>query len=355
MEWIRQGDPFDMAVLDYQMPVMDGIALARAIRQLSGARPLALVLLSSIGQPLTDEHRDVGFAAVLSKPVKPSQLQDQLCQIVEALPGPTPPVAGPLPREPAAAIGDLRILVAEDNPANQRVALRLLERLGYQADFAASGREVLERLSRDPYDVVLMDVQMPEMDGLEATRAICARWPAGTRPRIIAMTAEAMEGDREACLAAGMDDYVVKPVRLDRLSRALGQCRPVGDQRATTSEAPPAGSAPPAALDREVLRQLEEELGGAEALRQIVATFLDSAPGFLAALRDAAGRGDPSGMERAAHTLKSTSAMLGATALSVQCAELERLGRAGTVPDALSRVAAIETLYGAVALALRTE
>jgi signal transduction histidine kinase/DNA-binding response OmpR family regulator len=355
MEWIRRGDPFDMAVLDYQMPVMDGIALARAIRQLSGARPLALVLLSSIGQPLTDEHRDVGFAAVLSKPVKPSQLQDQLCQIVEALPGPTPPVAGPLPREPAAAIGDLRILVAEDNPANQRVALRLLERLGYQADFAASGREVLERLSRDPYDVVLMDVQMPEMDGLEATRAICARWPAGTRPRIIAMTAEAMEGDREACLAAGMDDYVVKPVRLDRLSRALGQCRPVGDQRATTSEAPPAGSAPPAALDREVLRQLEEELGGAEALRQIVATFLDSAPGFLAALRDAAGRGDPSGMERAAHTLKSTSAMLGATALSVQCAELERLGRAGTVPDALSRVAAIETLYGAVALALRTE
>ena len=150
--------------------------------------------------------------------------------------------------------------MAEDNPANQQVALRLLERLGHHAELAASGREVLEQLSRSAYDVILMDVQMPEMDGLETTRAICARWPAGERPRIIAMTAEAMEGDREACLAAGMDDYVVKPVRLDRLGRALAQCRQVTSRGGAAEPSTP-GSASSAALDHRVLRELRGRPG----------------------------------------------------------------------------------------------
>jgi CheY-like chemotaxis protein len=244
--------------------------------------------------------------------------------------------------------------VAEDNPANQQVALRLLERLGHHADLAASGREALDRLSRSAYDVILMDVHMPEMDGLETARAVCARWPAGERPRIIAMTAEAMEGDRQLCFAAGMDDYVVKPVGLDRLRRALAQCRHV-ESRGGGTQPSRAGSATSAVLDHAVLRQLQVELGGAEGLREVIATFLDGTPRFLDALRDASARNDASGMLQAAHALKSSSAMLGAMALSTLCVELERVSRAGTVVDAVARVAAIEALYHAVTLALEAE
>ncbi len=120
----------------------------------------------------------------------------------------------------------LRILVAEDNVVNQKLALRILQQMGYRADLAANGIEAIESVERQTYDVVLMDVQMPEMDGLEASRRITAKWPAGARPRIVAMTANAMQGDREMCLAAGMDDYITKPIRVDQLVEALGQVSP---------------------------------------------------------------------------------------------------------------------------------
>jgi signal transduction histidine kinase/DNA-binding response OmpR family regulator len=352
LEWIRQGDPYDLALLDYQMPGMDGISLAKAIRRLPGSRSPALILLSSIGQALPVEPGEAGFSAVLSKPVRLSVLQDRLCEILGGPVGAVLPAAGP-PRDEAAP-APLRILVAEDNPANQQVALRLLERLGHHADLAASGSEVLARLAGTAYDVILMDVQMPEMDGLEATRAICARWPAGERPRIIAMTAEAMEGDRQACLAAGMDDYVVKPVRLDRLGRALAQCRRLTGPGSATGPSTAAPPSPPT-LDHRALRELEAELGSAEALREVVATFVDGSPRFLAAMREAAARDDASGMGRAAHALKSSSAMLGAMALSARCGELERDGRAGSVDDAVARVAAIEALCRAASHALEAE
>jgi signal transduction histidine kinase/CheY-like chemotaxis protein len=350
LEWIRQGDPYDLALLDYQMPEMDGVTLARAIRELPGGRFLALVLLSSIGQTASVRPGEAGFAAVLSKPVKLSTLQDRLCEILGERSG-AMPVADSRPEQPVTA--PLRILVAEDNPANQQVALRLLERLGHRADLAASGREVLERLARAAYDVILMDVQMPEMDGIEATRAICARWPTGERPRIIAMTAEAMEADRQACLAAGMDDYVVKPVRLDRLSGALAQCRHLASR--VGERPPPAAAAPSSdadAVDHHVLQELQAELGGAEELRQVIATFLEGSPRFLIAMQDAAAQSDVVGMGRAAHALRSSSAMLGASALSTRCAELEEASRSGTVVDTVGQAAAIEDLYRAVALAL---
>jgi signal transduction histidine kinase/CheY-like chemotaxis protein len=358
LEWVRRGDPYDVALLDYQMPEMDGIALARAIRDLPGLRAPALILLSSIGHSLAAERAEALFAAILSKPLRLSQLQDRLCEIVGVSDAvPLAPAQSP---EPPVTSASLRILVAEDNPANQVVARRLLERLGYRADVAATGREALERVARSPYDVILMDVQMPEMDGLEATRAICARWPSGERPRIIAMTAEAMEGDRETCLAAGMDDYVVKPVSLDRLGRALRQCRPLARGQPAPAphplaEAPRALADVPAALDGEVLRQLGQELGGAGALRQVIASFLDGSPPLLAALREAAARADARALQAIAHTLKSSSAMLGARGLSTQCAELERLGRAGAVSDAVARAETIAALYAAVARALEAE
>jgi CheY-like chemotaxis protein len=278
---------------------------------------------------------DVTFTAVLSKPVKLSLLHDRLLEIVAGRQEPQASVASA--RSSEASATPLRILVAEDNEINQTVALRLLERLEQRADVAANGHEVLERLQRAPYDVILMDVQMPGMDGLEASRAVCSRWPLGRRPRIIAMTAEAMEGDRERCLAAGMDDYLVKPVRLDELRRALGACRPVivppgdGGVVATTGDV----------IDRDVLAGLCEDLDNSQAVRQIVKAFLDRLPLVLAQLRDAAAREDQAAILAAAHGLKGTSATLGALALSEQCAELERLARAGQLREVPARLDAV--------------
>jgi CheY-like chemotaxis protein len=226
LEWIRRGDPFDLAILDMQMPEMDGLALASEIRRYRDPHALALVLFSSMG------HRDVAltdqiFAAYLTKPLKPSHLYNALMMVFAGqTPGKAPLPGKGLPSRPAidpdmAERLPLKILLAEDNSVNQKLALRLLEQLGYQADVAANGLEVLEALERQRYDVVLMDIQMPEMDGVEATRAIHRRWSGEGHPRIIAMTANAMQGDRETYLEAGMDDYVSKPIRESELVQAL--------------------------------------------------------------------------------------------------------------------------------------
>ncbi len=353
LAWIGRGDPYDVALLDYQMPGMDGIALARALRKLPGARSLALILLSSVNRPPIADEAETRFAAVLSKPLKMSQLREGLWRALGEHPAPSAAVDRAAEPVSSAAV-PLRILLAEDHLLNQRVALRMLERLGYRADVAENGREVLERLTRAPYDVVLMDVQMPEMNGLDASRAICARWPASERPRIIAMTAEAMEGDREVCLAAGMDDYIVKPVRLEQLRRALGESRPLPPRAAARAGTVPAFEADEV-LDRSVLRQLAEDLGGADALGEAIRAFLGATPRLLETLRDAAARGDAAAIQRAVHTLKAGSAMLGAIGLSARCQELERLSRANDLRDAASRVAGIEALYGAVEAGLREE
>ena len=355
LEWIRRGDPYDIVLLDYQMPDMDGLALAREIRRHRGPESLALVLLSSMGQALPAAHREVGFAAVLSKPLKLSLLYDRLLEIFGGALDVARAAAGEPSREPVAAPGPLRILVAEDNAVNQKVALRLLERLGYQADVSANGLEALDRLDRAPYDVVLMDVQMPGMDGLEASRAICARWPPRQRPRIIAMTAEAMEGDRERCLAAGMDDYLVKPVRLDELARALSRSRPLTTERTGERACGHDGTTTRDALDRRVLDQLREDLGDAAALRDVISTFLERSPSMLTGLREAAARGDGVAVSAGAHAMKGTSATLGALTLSSLCAELERLARAGRMAEVVAQVPAVEAEYGSVDRALRLE
>jgi CheY-like chemotaxis protein len=345
LEWIRRGDPYDIALLDYQMPGMDGISLARELRKLPGARSLALILLSSVNRPPIAREQEIGFAAVLSKPLKMSQLREGLWRALGEHPAPAAPVDRPAEPGSSAAV-PLRILLAEDHLLNQRVALRMLERLGYRADVAENGREVLERLTQAPYDVVLMDVQMPEMNGLDASRSICARWPASERPRIIAMTAEAMEGDREMCLAAGMDDYIVKPVSLEQLRRALGESRALPPRVSPRADE---------VLDRSVLHQLAEDLGGVDALKDAVRVFLSGTPGLLATLREAAARGDAAAIQRAVHTLKASSAMLGASGLSTRCQELERSSRANDLQDAPSRIARIEAIYGAVESTLRAE
>jgi CheY-like chemotaxis protein len=218
LAWLEQGEAFDLAILDMHMPGMDGVALAKRIRAL---RPeLPLVLFSSLGRR---EAGDGLFAATLAKPIRQSQLFDTLVSLLAQDEAPRPAAApAKSTLDPGmAARHPLRVLLAEDNVVNQKLAMRLLQQMGYRADLASNGIEAVESVERQPYDVVLMDVQMPEMDGLEASRRITQRWPAGERPHIIAMTANAMQGDRELCLQAGMDDYLTKPIRVDQLVAAL--------------------------------------------------------------------------------------------------------------------------------------
>ncbi len=219
LEALKNGDAFDLAILDMHMPQMDGVTLARAIGQINPALPM--ILFSSLGIRDLEAEKDL-FKAYLAKPLRQSQLFDTLVTLF----APAAPVktrkraAKPKTDPEMAKRHPLRILLAEDNLVNQKLAIRLLEQMGYRADLASNGVEAVESVARQSYDVVLMDVQMPEMDGLEASRRINAD-QSDDLPRIIAMTANAMQGDREMCLAAGMDDYIAKPIRVDRLIEAL--------------------------------------------------------------------------------------------------------------------------------------
>ncbi|NEO85093.1 MAG: response regulator [Spirulina sp. SIO3F2] len=229
LTWLREGDDFDLAILDWQMPDLDGLMLASQFRQLPNNPALPIVLLSSLGQPEPEHLGDLKLAATLTKPVKQSLLYRTLTKILteqsrSKLVSAQPATSDTL--EPTTA-ATLNILLAEDNVVNQKVARMTLKRLGYEADLAANGLEVLEAIERQAYDVILMDVQMPEMDGLTATRQICSDYPSGQRPYIIAMTANAMPGDRQICLDAGMDDYVSKPLKIEVLEAALSQATQV--------------------------------------------------------------------------------------------------------------------------------
>jgi len=219
LAWMAAGGVCDLALLDMHMPGMDGVTLARLLRK---TRPqLPLVLFSSLGRKEAGVEEGV-FAAYLHKPLRQSQLFDTLMNLLgERSAARVLAPVGPSQHAGLAERHPLRILLAEDNAVNQKLALRLLSQMGYRADLASNGLEAVESVERQPYDLVLMDVQMPEMDGLEASRRITARWPAGARPRIVAMTANAMQGDREDCLAAGMDDYLAKPIRVEALVQAL--------------------------------------------------------------------------------------------------------------------------------------
>jgi len=222
LRWVETGEPFDAAIVDMHMPEMDGVALARRLRELRPALPR--VLASSLGRREVAEAEGL-FAAHLAKPVRQSHLFDALVGLLarDTAPRERAPAAAAKIDATLAARHPLRILLAEDNVVNQKLALRLLAQMGYRADLASNGIEAIESIERQPYDVVLMDVQMPEMDGLEASRRISARWQPDARPRIVAMTANAMAGDREMCLAAGMDDYITKPIRVEALVAALMQ------------------------------------------------------------------------------------------------------------------------------------
>jgi PAS domain S-box-containing protein len=330
---IEAGERFDVAVLDMLMPEMDGLSLARELRRLRDERELPLLLLTSLGR-VPQARSDGEFAVQLAKPLKASQLYDALITVLAGQAEPRP--AAPVADAAKPARSTLRVLLAEDNAVNQQVALHLLEKLGHRADVAGNGLEAIAALERQTYDIVLMDVQMPELDGLDATRQICARWPAEARPRIIAMTANALPEDREACFAAGMDDYVAKPIRPDELAQALSRAR----SRAT----PSVGGT---SLDAEALESLRE-LGGEEFLAELIGTFLSDAPALLASLRTTREQVKTEELRRAAHTLKSNGQTFGAGGFAELCRELEERARSGELGGADELIDRIHQEYAAL-------
>jgi CheY-like chemotaxis protein len=237
LEWIRRGDPFDLAILDMQMPEMDGLDLAMRIHATAGRRELPLILLSSAaGLHDRNDPRWLHFVARFNKPVKFIPLRDALLTAL----GQQAATARTAPRSAMTKLADefpLRILLAEDNAVNQKVAARFLELMGYRCDVASDGREALESLLRQPYDVVLMDVQMPEMNGYEVTGEVRRRFSPDRQPQIIALTAHATAQDREECLQSGMDDYLTKPLSAPLLEQKLRDAatrlrRPAAEQPA---------------------------------------------------------------------------------------------------------------------------
>jgi PAS domain S-box-containing protein len=345
LEWVRGGGRFEIGVLDMHMPGMDGVDLAQAIREHLGDGTPPLILFTSLGRREA-RAESAGFAAYLSKPIKPSQLFDALMSVLPDQPVHVPQ-RGATRREfdpDMARRHPLRILLAEDNVVNQKLALRLLAQMGYRADLAANGHEAIEAVERQTYDVVLMDVQMPELDGFEASREINRRWPGALRPRIVAMTANAMQGDRDLCVAAGMDDYVAKPVRVEELVGALERCarRPDADER---------GAPPTAAVDRAVIERLTATTGAA-FVAELIDTFLEDGGQLVATLRRALSANDVDTFRRAAHSLKSTGESLGATELAGPARELEAMARAGSLAGAEARLEALVARYEATALAL---
>jgi CheY-like chemotaxis protein len=252
----------------------------------------------------------------------------------------------------------LRILLAEDNVINQKVALRLLGKIGYRADVAANGLEVLEALTRQGYDVVLMDIHMPEMDGLEATQLIRQRWPAKQQPNIIALTADALASNREHYLAQGIDDYISKPIRMDELTRALSRCYPLTIQRRETPEL--VKSMEPVSpdtktdeqpddtiIDIALLRELCGDIGedSLEVLTELIDIFLTDTPEQLKQLQQAIAEGDHDKTVHLAHTLKSTSATLGARNFSELCRILEIAGQEGQLEEATEKIRLLKLEY----------
>jgi signal transduction histidine kinase/CheY-like chemotaxis protein/HPt (histidine-containing phosphotransfer) domain-containing protein len=415
LEWIKRGDPFDVAILDMQMPEMDGVTLALEIRKHRTEESLPLVMATSISRRMAETDM-VNWAAFLTKPVKQSQMFEVLARLffdedqIEVFDTKKLQFDKEMGKQ-----WPLRILLVEDNAVNQKLALRLLDQMGYRADVAGNGLEAIQALERQTYDVALMDVQMPEMDGLEASRHICARWKRDERPRIVAMTANAMQGDREMCLEAGMDDYVSKPIHTEDLVAALRRCQPRANhkvrpeegqsksqlisERADTKPVIPASSAVVAApvveeapaklngtapginldtksdtkaetkqpvkpegtvetseeeretLDRPTIERLRETLGD-DFVVELIDTFLADAPPLIEDLKRSIQETDTTLMKRSSHTLKSNSANFGAMILSGLCKELEEQAKAGDMDGAGERAALVETEYEKAKVAL---
>jgi CheY-like chemotaxis protein/HPt (histidine-containing phosphotransfer) domain-containing protein len=346
--------PFDVAVLDFQMPGMDGEELGRAIHAEASLCHLPLLLLTSMGQRSDAKRMEAaGFSGYLIKPVKPSQLFECLASVMggesrragvqaSRRAGELAPSL-PRPLASSAQQARMRLLLVEDNLVNQKVAIHILQKVGYRCDAAANGLEAIEALSRIPYDLILMDCQMPEMDSFEATAVIRAREKeGGTHVPIIAMTANAMQGDRERCLEAGMDDYISKPVKPENLIAVLEtwlhQKSASAEEQRPTSDASEPSPEPPA-VDFTGVRDIA---GGDPAfLAELVEEFLKGTSQMMTALKaalhqveDSRNGADAQTARREAHSIKGSAATFGAETLREIAFHIEKLAAHGNLAAA---------------------
>ncbi len=343
-EAAAQGDPFRMALVDIHMAGMDGKTFGKKVKEDPAIRDSLLILLASVGERGDSaEAEKIGFPAYLTKPVRKSQLYDCLATVLARKTEGRRRTRGEIVTRHRLAERQkhrMRILVAEDNAVNQKVALRILDRLGYRADAVGNGREALEALRKVPYDLVLMDVQMPEMDGFEATRRIREPGSGVCNPRvpIVAMTAHSMKGDREKCLDAGMDGYLSKPVSAAAIEEALNQCLRPGAGSGRQGRFPESGA------EKAVCVERFEEIapGGAAFQRELIATFLAEAEKGLRGLESAVADRDGDRMRAQAHALKGSSANAGATGLSRIASRIEQMGESADFHSAVEMLAELK-------------
>ena len=317
------GDPYDFVILDMQMPEMDGMMLARAIKADTSIAQTHLIMMSSVGgRGEVEKTKQSGIDAYLTKPVRPSVLFDSLIRVIASSPR---SVQHFRTREsPISALGKSRakILVVEDNPINQKVLIRQLEKLGFSPELAADGKEALDKVTREKYDLVFMDCQMPEMDGYQTTREIRKREGTSKHTKIIAMTAHALPGDREKCLAAGMDDYLSKPIdqiALGKKIREIGLSITAGPQekpRLNFSSFP--------------LLKKDERL-----FKEMAELFLQYAPGQFSDVKKSIQQSDAKLLERTAHTLKGSIAHIVKGKAFELASQLEQIGQSGNLENAL--------------------
>jgi CheY-like chemotaxis protein/HPt (histidine-containing phosphotransfer) domain-containing protein len=335
-----RGEPFELVLLDCQMPEMDGFTVARCIRDIpSLPQPVMIMISSGSRQGDSLRARQLGIACHLSKPIKQSELRDAICRSLGAPPAPAEPsepaASTPAPESPSRP---LRVLLAEDNTINQKLALRLLQRRGHQVTVATDGREVLQALDQARFDLILMDVQMPNMSGFECARAIRqVEKLSGTHIPIIAMTAHAMAGDRERCLEAGMDDYLSKPITPRALFDAIDRVR---------GPAAPSSAPPPAVSDTDKVFDMDSALaridGDQELLAEVVALFQRECPKMLAEVRDAIRRCDAATLEREAHKLKGALGALSAQPAAEAARKLEAIAHRGDLAEAAEACRSLE-------------
>jgi len=342
LAWLQAGERFDVALIDMQMPAMDGLALTAAIRKLSGSMMMPIVILAPVGKHCNSpEIAATAPTGCLTKPIKPAQLHDALLNIVSG----TAPSAQKKPTvlklDPKLSERlPLRVLLCDDNAINQKVASRLLAQMGYQPDLAGNGLEALAALEKKKYDMIFMDVQMPEMDGLEATRIIRERQHDKSRfPNynghiiIVAMTASAMPGDRDKCISAGMDDYLAKPVRpedmrgvVERWASVSNKANaPITSQTETATEMPDSNfESPKPPVDME--RLLDFSDGSVDNLRELITLYLTQTTEQLDQLSAAAKVGSAPEVRRLAHSCAGASSTCGMTRIVPLLRELERQG-----------------------------
>jgi CheY-like chemotaxis protein len=322
LEWVRKGDPFDVAILDMLIPEMDGLQLGKEVRALRTREALPLILCSSAGRSAGSDSGNL-FSAILSKPIK----QDQIFEtVMAAVTGSQQAVKNGQPLEAKAPFErrPLTILVAEDNLVNQKLLLRVLQQLGYTADLASNGTEVLKAVSQTRYNLIFMDVHMPEMDGLEATRRIVNTAQRDERPIIVAVTADALQGDREKCLEVGMDDYITKPIRVADIQGVLERWGETASER-TKPPVKTAGSTELGSLEMAMLERMQQL--GLETdfafMIELLDTYAPSIEHQFAVLTDACAKKDAHNLHQAVHSLKGSGLNIGAVEFGTLCKNIE--------------------------------